>query len=394
MTTNRVAITGLGITSAVGNGVEECWQNLLAGVNGIDSITRFNPNNSLVTMAATNPKNDKDKYPRDIITKMMHEVIEEATSDQNLEFDEMYYSLTNGLYDWPIRLRNLAGEVNEDPFKKYFLESSFANELRAKYKVKSMPSFLSNACAASAKAIELGVDRIKAGQASRVLVAASDCCVAGETIALFGRLSALSTQNDTPTSASAPFSEQRDGFVIGEGAAALILEDEASAKARKAKIYGYVLGTGHSTDNFHRTKGDPEAKKITECMESALENARISFSDLSCIYAHGTSTVENDKMELRAIEGLAQGHTVKLTSVKSMIGHSLYAAGVINAVCAVLGMHSDSIPPTINFQSNSEVNAVDFVTEKNLAWESPIVMSNSYGFGGQNVSLIFCKSFE
>ena len=392
MVTRKVVITGMGMTSALGNGVGECWSNLVTGKNGIETIERFKVINSIVTFAGTNPKNDVCKYPRDIIVKMMHEVIQEATADEKLEFDEMYYSLTNGIYDWPIRLRNLEQKVKEDPFQKYFLEREFADQLRQEYNVNSMPTFVSNACAASAKAIQLSYRRIKEGHASRILVAASDCCVAGETIALFGRLSALSTKNATFTSASSPFSEQRDGFVIGEGAASLILEDEELAKSRGATIYGYVLGTGNTTDNYHKTKGDPEAKKIVNCMKSALDDAQIKFSDLSCIHAHGTSTVENDKMEVKAIEQLAVGHPIKVTSVKSMIGHSLYAAGVINAVCALQSINTDLIPPTINFNENRDIENIDIVTEKAINWQNSIVMSNSFGFGGQNVSLIFAKA--
>ncbi len=392
MKVRKVVITGLGLTTSLGSGLETNWEKMRKGTNGVSKITRFNTKDSIVSFAATNTKFDQVTYQRDIIHQMMDEVIDEALEMSPGPFDKMYYSLNNGMFDWQYRLKMNEGTTDGDPFGKYFLETKYAIDLMKKYSISSSPLLISTACAASAKSIQMGYDAIVRNKAQRILVAASDCCVASEPMMLFSLLSALSTRNKTPETASRPFSHDRDGFVIGEGAGCIILEEEESAIARGAQIYGYITGCGSSTDNYHRTKGDPEAVKIKECMMQAIDASGLALEDISYINAHGTSTVENDRMETKAISDIFSQQLMKVTSIKSMIGHSLYASGVIGAVVSVKSLLNDQIMPTINFTGNEQLAEVEIVTATLADVPVENVLCNAFGFGGQNVSIIFSKA--
>jgi 3-oxoacyl-[acyl-carrier-protein] synthase II len=272
-----------------------------------------------------------------------------------------------------------------------FMFGSVADHIADRFGTKGSPISLSTACASGATAIQLGVEAIRRGETDAALCVASDGSVNQESLVRFSLLSALSTQNDVPEAASKPFSKNRDGFVMAEGAGALVLESLASATARGAKILGVVEGCGELADSFHRTRSSPDGKPIIGCMVNALNDAGLTPQDIDHINAHGTSTPENDKMEFTGTDKVFGEHAkaIPITSNKSMIGHTLSAAGAVEAVITLLTLQHQRIPPTINYLVPDPAIPLDVVG--NTARDAKIThaLSNSFGFGGQNASLIF-----
>jgi 3-oxoacyl-[acyl-carrier-protein] synthase II len=252
------------------------------------------------------------------------------------------------------------------------------------------PISLTTACASGATAIQLGVEAIRRGECQAALAIGADTSVTPESVVRFSLLSALSTQNETPEQASKPFSKNRDGFVLAEGAAALVLENYDHAKARGAKILGIIPGSGEKSDNFHRTRSSPNGKPIIGCMLNAFKDAGISAEDVDYINAHGTSTPENDKMEntgLLAVFG-ERAPKIPISSNKSMIGHTLTAAGAVEAVVTTLTIQHQRIPPTINHNIPDPGITLDVVPNTARDARIKTAISNSFGFGGQNACLV------
>lgn len=392
MNTNRVAITGVGVITSIGQGVEENWNNLESGVTNIKKISRFDTDGLRTNFAGANSAFDDFDGPREIIEHILEEVISEATSLANQSgFSKLYYSLPNHIFDWDARLTMNTSKSNTPTnyFSKYFLEKTLSKRISKRFEIEDLPVLVSTACASSATAIQMAYEEIISGDAENAIVAAADCSISNETITKFSNLSALSSKCETPECASSPFSLNRDGFVIGEGGACLVLESVESAQKANKTIYGYVSGCGNATDNYHRTKGDPSGLKIKQCMEKALEQSKLEKSSIDYINAHGTSTPENDKMEALAIASVFSGQDTCVTSNKSMIGHTLNSAGVIEAVFSVLSLSRGVIPPTINHDGNTEFEGINIISETTKLPNMQHVMSNSFGFGGQNVSIIF-----
>jgi 3-oxoacyl-[acyl-carrier-protein] synthase II len=248
----------------------------------------------------------------------------------------------------------------------------------------------STACASGGTAIQLGVEAIRRGEADAALVVGTDCSVNPESLIRFSLLSALSTRNDPPSSASRPFSKDREGFVMAEGAGALVLESLAGARARGAKILGVVEGCGEVADGFHRTRSSPDGKPIIACMRNALTDAGLEPDAIGYINAHGTGTPENDKMEWIGVSTVFGGRagSIPMSSNKSMIGHSLTAAGAVEAIFTLLTIRNGLLPPTINYDIPDPTLPVDCVP--NVARPASVrhAISNSFGFGGQNVCLV------
>jgi 3-oxoacyl-[acyl-carrier-protein] synthase II len=271
-----------------------------------------------------------------------------------------------------------------------FLFSSVADHLADKFGTKGSPISLSTACASGASAIQLGVEAIRRGETDAALCVASDGSINAETLVRFSLLSALSTHNDPPTEASKPFSKNRDGFVMAEGAGALVLESLESAQARGAKILGVMEGCGEMADAFHRTRSSPDGKPIIGCIRNALADAGLSPDDVDYVNAHGTGTPENDKMECLGVAAVLGERAIKvpISSNKSMVGHTLSAAGAVEAVFTLLTLEHQRIPPTINYQIPDPAITMDVVP--NVARDARMrhAISNSFGFGGQNVSLV------
>ncbi len=307
--------------------------------------------------------------------------------------------------EWPQRLEVSAraganGQITytdllrvSDQFPAYhqrFLFGSVADYLAQKYGTKGSPISLSTACASGASAIQLGVEAIRRGETDAALCIGTDGSINPESVIRFSLLSALSTNNDMPQGAARPFAKNRDGFVMAEGAGALVLESYDSAKARGAKILGVLEGCGEMADAFHRTRSSPDGKPIIGCIANAIKDAGLAPSDIDYVNAHGTGTPENDKMEYLGLSAvLGEGvKNVPISSNKSMIGHTLSAAGAVEAVFSILTLQHQRIPPTINYEVPDPAIPLDVVPNKARDARVSHAISNSFGFGGQNVSLV------
>src|SRR5262249_35616778 len=255
------------------------------------------------------------------------------------------------------------------------------------------PISLTTACASGATAIQLGVEAIRRGECQAALAVGADGSLTPESLVRFSLLSALSTQNDPPDQASKPFSKNRDGFVLAEGAAALVLEDYDHAVARGAEVLGILEGCGEKSDSFHRTRSSPDGKPIIACMRNALADAGVGPEDVDYINAHGTSTPENDKMEYLGVSTVfgERMSVIPISSNKSMIGHTLTAAGAVEAVFSLLTLEHQRIPPTINHQVPDPAIPLDVVPNVPRDARVTRAISNSFGFGGQNVCLVMTR---
>jgi 3-oxoacyl-[acyl-carrier-protein] synthase II len=274
-----------------------------------------------------------------------------------------------------------------------FMFGSIARNLAETYGTRGSPISLSTACASGATAIQLGVEAIRRGETDAALCVATDASVNPESMVRFSLLSALSTQNNPPQAASKPFSKNRDGFVMAEGAGTLVLESYEAAVARGAKILGVVAGCGELTDSFHRTRSAPDGKPAIGCVLKTLADAGMAPEQIDHINAHGTSTPENDKMEYLATSAVFGEHTPKIpvTSNKSAVGHTISAAGAVEAIFSLLTLEHQRIPPTINYENPDPAIPFDVVGNKSRDARVTAVMSNSFGFGGQNASLILTR---
>jgi 3-oxoacyl-[acyl-carrier-protein] synthase II len=267
---------------------------------------------------------------------------------------------------------------------------SVAENLAERFGTKGSPISLSTACASGASAIQLGVEAIRRGETGVALCVATDGSVNPEALIRFSLLSALSTSNDPPQRAAKPFSKNRDGFVMAEGAGALVLESLRHAKDRGARILGVIEGCGEMADSFHRTRSSPDGRPIIGCIRNAIADAGLSPDDIDYVNPHGTGTSENDKMEYLGVSTVFgdRANRVPVSSNKSMIGHTLSAAGAVEAVFTLLTMEHQRIPPTINYEIPDPAIPLDVVPSKARDASVRYALSNSFGFGGQNVCLV------
>jgi 3-oxoacyl-[acyl-carrier-protein] synthase II len=384
-----VVVTGMGIVTSLGAGKAENWSKLVAGESGIRTITRFPIDGLKTTMAGT-----VDFVPVAPFTstglseRLGHMAVEEAIAQSGIgtkgDFPgPLFLAVAPVEIEWPQRLE-LAHEVGGTQFTyddllrvcgggKFvnyhhrFLFGSVADSLSDTFGTKGSPISLSTACASGATAIQLGVEAIRRGETDVALCAATEGSVNPEGLVRFSLLSALSTQNDPPQAASKPFSKNRDGFVMAEGAGALVLESYDAAVARGAKIIG--------------------------CIRKALADAGMAPEQIDHINAHGTATPENDKMEYVGVSAVFGDYTSKIpvSSNKSMVGHTISAAGAVEAIFSLLTLEHQRIPPTINYDVPDPAILFDVVGNKARDARVTTVMSNSFGFGGQNASLILTR---
>jgi len=411
-----VVVTGMGVVTSLGSGKTDNWARLCAGESGIRTITRFPTEGLRTTMAGTidfvtvEPFSSTDLSERlaDIATE---EAVAQAAIGRVGDFPgPLFLAVAPVELEWPQRQelgRDIGPGIDTDydqmlrisgggKFKQYhrrFLFGSVADHLAETFGTKGSPISLSTACASGATAIQLGVEAIRRGEADAALCVATDGSVNPEALIRFSLLSALSTQNDPPQAAVRPFSKNRDGFVMAEGAGALVLESFEAATARGAKILGIVAGCGELADSFHRTRSSPDGKPIIGCVRNALADAGVTAEQIDYINAHGTGTPENDKMEYLGISSVfgERARQIPVSSNKSMVGHTLSAAGAVEAVFSLLTLEHQRIPPTINYDVPDP--AIPFDVVPNTARDAHIttVMSNSFGFGGQNASLILTR---
>jgi 3-oxoacyl-[acyl-carrier-protein] synthase II len=411
-----VVVTGMGVVTSLGSGKTDNWARLCAGESGIRTITRFPTEGLRTTMAGTidfvtvEPFSSTDLSERlaDIATE---EAVAQAVIGRVGDFPgPLFLAVAPVELEWPQRQelgRDIGLGIDTDydqmlrisgggKFKQYhrrFLFGSVADHLAETFGTKGSPISLSTACASGATAIQLGVEAIRRGEAEAALCVATDGSVNPEALIRFSLLSALSTQNDPPQAAVRPFSKNRDGFVMAEGAGALVLESFEAATARGARILGIVAGCGELADSFHRTRSSPDGKPIIGCVRNALTDAGVTTEQIDYINAHGTGTPENDKMEYLGISSVfgERARQIPVSSNKSMVGHTLSAAGAVEAVFSLLTLEHQRIPPTINYDVPDP--AIPFDVVPNTARDARIttVMSNSFGFGGQNASLILAR---
>jgi 3-oxoacyl-[acyl-carrier-protein] synthase II len=290
-------------------------------------------------------------------------------------------------------LLRISGGGKFAPYHRRFTFGSVAAGLAETFGTKGSPISLSTACASGATAIQLGVEAIRRGETDAALCVGADATVNPEAMVRFSLLSALSTRNDPPQAASKPFSKDRDGFVMAEGAGALVLESYDAAVARGAPILGVLAGCSELTDSFHRTRSSPDGKPIIGCVLKTLADAGMTPEQIDHINAHGTATPENDKMEYLAISAVfgERAKQIPVSSNKSMIGHTISAAGAVEAAFSLLTLEHQRIPPTINYDIPDPAIPLDVVGNKARDGRVTAVMSNSFGFGGQNASLVLTR---
>ena len=290
-------------------------------------------------------------------------------------------------------LLRISGGGKYAPFHHRFMFGSIAARLAETFGTKGSPISLSTACASGATAIQLGVEAIRRGETDAALCVGADASINPEAVVRFSLLSALSTQNEPPEAASKPFSKNRDGFVMAEGAGALVLESYEAAVARGAPILGVLAGCGELTDSFHRTRSSPDGKPIIGCVKKTLSDAGMTPDQIDHINAHGTATPENDRMEYLAMSAVfgELANRIPVSSNKSMVGHTISAAGAVEAIFSLLTLEHQRIPPTINYENPDPAIPFDVVGNEARDARVTAVMSNSFGFGGQNACLILTR---
>jgi 3-oxoacyl-[acyl-carrier-protein] synthase II len=405
-----VVVTGLGVVTSLGAGKQDNWAKLTAGESGIRTISRFPTDGLKTRIAGTIDFLGEQPNSAALSERVADLAAEEAVSESSIgsrgDFPgPLFLAVPPIEIEWPQRLALGAKSGANDSitysdilrvsaqFPDYhprFLFGSVADTLAEKFGTKGSPISLSTACASGASAIQLGVEAIRRGETDAALCIGADGSINPEALIRFSLLSALSTSNDNPQGAARPFAKNRDGFVMAEGAGALVLESLEAATARGAKILGVLEGCGEMADAFHRTRSSPDGKPIIGCIQNALKDAGVEADAIDYVNAHGTGTPENDKMEhlgLSAVFG-ERMKGIPISSNKSMVGHTLSAAGAVEAVFSLLTLQHQRIPPTINYEVPDPAIPLDVVPNKARDAAVRHALSNSFGFGGQNVSLI------
>ncbi|HKF99345.1 MAG TPA: beta-ketoacyl-ACP synthase [Xanthobacteraceae bacterium] len=411
-----VVVTGMGMVTSLGAGLEENWAKLTAGQSGIKPIARFPTEGLKTTIAGTIDFVPVEPFCSiELGERLAVMAIEEAVTQSGVGRNDdfpgpLFLAVAPVEFEWEHRqaFAAAAARTNQLDYQSLLraasgggfaaihercLFGSVAEHLAEHFGTKGSPISLSTACASGATAIQLGVEAIRRGETDAALCVGTDASVNPEALIRFSLLSALSTQNDPPRAAAKPFAKNRDGFVMAEGAGALVLESLAAATARGARILGVIEGCGEMADAFHRTRSSPDGKPIIGCMRNALADAGREPDEIDYVNPHGTGTPENDKMEhvgAAAVFG-ERAKQVPMSSNKSMIGHTLSAAGTVEAIFTLLTLEHQRIPPTINYLVPDPAIPLDVVP--NVARDARVrcALSNSFGFGGQNVSLVMSR---
>jgi 3-oxoacyl-[acyl-carrier-protein] synthase II len=409
----RVVVTGLGVVAPNGVGTETFWENLVAGVTGIDRITRFDARHHDSKIAGEVKGFDPLLYMEKKEVKKMdlfiHYALASATmaiDDARLKCEESERSrfgalIGTGMGGVPAleESHNVLLEKGPGRISPFFIPSIITNLasgwIAMRYGFRGPNSCVSTACATGNHAIGDSLELIKRGAADVMIAGGSEAVITPLTIGGFSAMKALSTRNDEPHRASRPFDKGRDGFVMGEGAGVLVLEELQHALRRGAKIYAELVGYGMSADAYHMTAPEPEGLGAIASMRLALEGARLRPQDVDYINAHGTSTPVGDAAETKAIKQVFGDHAYSLavSSVKSMTGHLLGAAGGVESLATALTLYHGIIPPTINYDDPDPGCDLDYVPNKARQAEVRVALSNSFGFGGTNATLVF-KQYE
>lgn len=414
MQLKRVVVTGMGALTPIGNNVDAYWESLTNGVSGAAPITHFDASKfktrfacELKNFNVTDYMNRKDARKMDKFTQYAIIASDEAIADSNLDFDKEDRNRIGVIWGAGIGgLETFQNEVLEfgkgdgtPRFNPFFIPKMIADIAPGQISIKHGlrgPNFTTvSACASSANSMIDAMNYIRLGHADVMVSGGSEATVAIAGIGGFNALQALSTRNDDPKTASRPFDKDRDGFVSGEGAGALILEEYEHAKARGAKIYAEIAGGGLSADAHHITAPHPEGLGAKLVMENCLNDADMKPEDIDAINVHGTATPLGDIAEVKAIQVVFGDHAYKINinSTKSMTGHLLGAAGAIEAIASILAIKNDIVPPTINHFTDDDAidNKLNFTFNKAQKRTVNVAMSNTFGFGGHNACIIFKK---
>ena len=421
MELKRVVVTGLGALTPVGNNVSDFWNNLINGVSGAGLITHFDAS-KFKTQFACEVKNfnptdfidRKEVRKMDLYTQYAITAAKEAVADAGIDVEKedlnkigvIFGVGIGGIHTFEEEVMNYAQTKDTigPRFNPFFIPKMIADiasgQISMIYGFHGPNFTTTSACASSSNAIADAFNYIRLGKANMIVTGGAEAAIFPAGVGGFNAMNALSTRNDDPTRASRPFSASRDGFVMGEGAGCLILEELEHAKARGAKIYAELVGTGASADAYHITASHPEGLGAKLVMTNALEDAGLQPEDIDYINVHGTSTPVGDISEVKAIQALFGEHAYKLniSSTKSMTGHLLGAAGAVEAIASVLSVKNDIVPPTINHEEGDNDEQIDynlnFTFNKAQHRTVRAALSNTFGFGGHNACVIVKKYTE
>ncbi len=411
-----VVVTGMGVLTSLGQGQAANWDALTAGKSGISRITRFPVTGLKTTFAGTIdyiglPDPSAFALTERIAMLAIEEALAEARLGRPGAFPgALYFAMPPIELEWAQRIAlgrsiqspapltyasliEAAPKLGRPEWHEHALSGAMPGRVADRFGTQGSPIALNTACASGATAIQFGLEAIRRGETEAALCVGCDASVLPESLIRFSLLSALSTRNDDPQGASRPFSKDRDGFVMAEGAGALVLESLAHARARGATILGVIEGAGERADSFHRTRTSPDGMPVIATLKRALQDAGVTADDVGYVNAHGTSTPENDKLEWHALAALfgERAAAVPMSSNKSMIGHTLSAAGAVEAVFTIKTLREGLLPPTINHHTADPSIAIDCVPNTARPADVARALSNSFGFGGQNVSLVIAR---
>ncbi len=424
----RVVITGIGMVTPLGADSETVWKRLLAGESGVGYTTLFDASNFPTKISAEvrnwdvsdvglNPRDWKyqGRHTRFIVGAAMKAVSDSGLKDAPLDptrlgvytgsgegpqdfdrFTEMMVAGLNGGATLDINRFARKGLEVLNPVAEMEQEPNMpAGHLAALFDAQGPNINCLTACAASSQAIGEAVEIIRRGEADAMLAGGTHTMIHPFGVTGFNLLTALSTRNEAPERASRPFDRDRDGFVLGEGAGVVVLEELELAKARGARIYGEIIGYGSTADAFRITDTHPEGRGAISCMRMALADAGLGAADVHYINAHGTSTSVNDKVESLAVKQVfgERAYKIPVSSTKSMMGHLIAAAGATELIFCLLAIRDNALPPTINYETPDPECDLDYIPNAARQQRCDVALSNSFGFGGQNITLI-CRRFE
>jgi 3-oxoacyl-[acyl-carrier-protein] synthase II len=408
----RVVVTGMGIICPIGNSVQEAWQNAAGGVSGVGPITNFDPHKLENRFAGEVKGFDAESFlgkrearRTDRVTQLALYAAKQAMDDSKLIVnDDNRYDIAvvvgtgiggiHTIYQSVLTFLEGGARAVSPLLVPMMLPDAISSRISMQYGMRGPNYSLATACATGNNCIGEATEMIRRGQANVALAGSSEAANVELTIASFNNMTAISRRNDDPQRASRPFDKDRDGFVVSEGAAVIVLEEYEHAKARGAKIYAEILGYGHTSDAHHVTAPLETGEGASKAMERALADAHVIPTDIDYINAHGTSTYLNDKSETTAIKRALgeQAYNIPISSTKSVTGHLMGSAGSVEAVLTIMAMQNGFIPPTINLDTPDPDCDLDYTPHVGKAHTIDVAMSNSFGFGGHNAVLVFGKN--
>ncbi|OGP43962.1 MAG: beta-ketoacyl-[acyl-carrier-protein] synthase II [Deltaproteobacteria bacterium GWD2_42_10] len=407
----RVVVTGIGVISPLGTGIEKNWKRILEGRSGIRRITKFDATNFPVQIAGEVPDFNPDDFIEKKEIKKMDTFIQYALAasimaqkDAGLEItsdnaERVGVYIGSGIGGLPAieHWHSILKEKGPDRITPFFIPMVLINlasgQVSIRLGAKGPNTCAVTACATGTHSIGDAYNLIRNGEADAMVAGGTESTITPLCIAGFNAMKALSTNNAEPQKASRPFDKNRDGFVVAEGAGVIVLEEAESAKKRGARIYAEIIGYGMNADAYHMTTPSPDGEGAERCISLAIKSAQINPHEVDYINAHGTSTYYNDLYETMAVKTVFKEHAKKLaiSSTKSMTGHLLGAAGGVEAVFTALSLYQGIMPPTINYENPDPECDLDYVPNKAREKKIKIAISNSFGFGGTNAALVFKK---